>query len=212
MSSSQAEGREPCSCPDRVAQVFRVRKPTVTTLVPPRVLNYAHSLRERSVNLTIIKKLLSAELLGQVHARLATQSWVDGLETAGAAATRVKRNLQLAIGSPEALSLGELIKKALLANDTFPALALPRRLSPPLFSRYENGMEYGPHTDDAMRARDGLRTDLAATLFLSEPTSYDGGELIVSGHAVKPQAGDLVLYPATTCIESRRSHAAYAWL
>ncbi len=150
------------------------------------------------MNLTIIRKLLSAELLAQVQARLARQSWVDGLQTAGAAATRVKHNLQLAVGSPEALELGELVKKALLANDTFPALALPRRLTPPLFSRYESGMEYGPHTDDAMRARDGLRTDLAATLFLSEPTSYDGGELIVSSHAVKPQAGDLVLYPATT--------------
>ena len=67
-----------------------------------------------------------------------------------------------------------------------------------MFSRYENGMEYGAHTDDAVRSRDGIRTDLAATLFLSEPESYDGGELVVNSSAVKPAAGDLVLYPATT--------------
>jgi len=150
------------------------------------------------VNLTIVRHVLSAETLAAVNQRLASARWADGLHTAGPAATRVKRNLQLVVGSPEALELGEIVKKALLANDQFPALALPRRLSPPLFSRYENGMEYGPHTDDAMRSRDGMRTDLAGTLFLSEPSSYAGGELVVNQHAVKPQAGDLVLYPATT--------------
>jgi len=149
------------------------------------------------VNLTIIRKLLSPELLAQINARLAQAKWVDGLLTAGATAARVKRNLQLEPG-PEAQELAELVKKALMANDKFPPLALPRRLTPPLFSRYETGMEYGAHTDDAIRSRDGVRTDLAATLFLSEPESYDGGELVVNSSAVKPAAGDLVLYPATT--------------
>ena len=153
--------------------------------------------RERAVNLTIIRKLLSPELLAQINARLANAKWVDGLLTAGPVAARVKRNLQLEPG-PEAQELAELIKKTLMANDKFPPLALPRRLTPPLFSRYENGMEYGAHTDDAIRSRDGVRTDLAATLFLSDPESYDGGELVVNGSAVKPAAGDLVLYPATT--------------
>ena len=150
------------------------------------------------MNLTIIHKLLSAELLLQINARLAAARWVDGLQTAGAAAARVKRNLQLELGSTEATELGELVKKTVLANEKFPPLALPRRMTAPVFSRYENGMEYGPHTDDAVRARDGLRTDLAATLFLSDPSSYEGGELIVNNNAVKPAAGDLVLYPATT--------------
>jgi len=149
------------------------------------------------VNLTIIRKLLSPELLAQINARLASAKWVDGLLTAGPTAARVKRNLQLEPG-PDAQELGELVKKTLLANDKFPPLALPRRLTPPIFSRYENGMEYGAHTDDAVRSRDGIRTDLAATLFLSEPGSYDGGELVVNSSAVKPAAGDLVLYPATT--------------
>jgi PKHD-type hydroxylase len=150
------------------------------------------------VNLTIIRKLLSPELLAQINARLASASWVDGLQTAGPSAARVKRNLQLEVGSPTALELGELVKKTLLANDKFPQLALPRRITAPLFSRYENGMEYGAHTDDAVRSRDGLRTDLAATLFLTEPDSYEGGELVVNNSAVKPPAGDLVLYPATS--------------
>jgi PKHD-type hydroxylase len=151
-----------------------------------------------AVNLTIIRKLLSAELLSQINARLAASKWVDGLQTAGAAAARVKRNLQLDASSPEALELGELVKKALLANDKFPPLALPRRMTTPMFSRYELGMEYGAHTDDAVRSRDGLRTDLAGTLFLSEPDTYEGGELVVGNNGVKPAAGDLVLYPATT--------------
>jgi PKHD-type hydroxylase len=149
------------------------------------------------VNLTIIRKLLSPELLAQINARLANAKWVDGLLTAGATAARVKRNLQLEAG-PEAQELAELVKKALMANDKFPPLALPRRLTPAMFSRYENGMEYGAHTDDAVRSRDGIRTDLAGTLFLSQPESYDGGELVVNSNAVKPSAGDLVLYPATT--------------
>lgn len=152
---------------------------------------------ERAVNLTIIRKLLGPELLAQINARLANGKWVDGLATAGPAAARVKRNLQLEPGT-DAQELGELVKKTLLENDKFPPLALPRRLTPILFSRYENGMEYGAHTDDAVRSRDGIRTDLAATLFLSEPESYDGGELIVNNNAIKPPAGDLVLYPATT--------------
>jgi len=152
---------------------------------------------ERAVNLTIIRKLLSPELLAQITARLAQAKWVDGLLTAGPTAARVKRNLQLEAG-PDAQELAELVKKTLLANDKFGPLALPRRLTPAMFSRYENGMEYGAHTDDAVRSRDGIRTDLAATLFLSEPASYDGGELVVNSSAVKPAAGDLVLYPATT--------------
>jgi len=151
----------------------------------------------RAVNLTIIRKLLAPELLNQINARLGNAKWVDGLMTAGPTAARVKRNLQLEPG-PEAQELSELVKKALLANDKFPPIALPRRITPPLFSRYDVGMEYGAHTDDAVRSRDGIRTDLAATLFLSEPESYDGGELVVNNNAVKLAAGDLVLYPATT--------------
>ncbi len=150
------------------------------------------------MNLTIIRKVLAPELLSQITGRLASAPWVDGLHTAGPAASKVKRNIQVEATSSEALELGDLIKKTLLANDRFPPLALPRRMTPILFSRYEVGMEYGSHTDDAVRSRDGLRTDLAATLFLSQPDTYEGGELVVNNNGVKPPAGDLVLYPATT--------------
>src|SRR5215207_8867226 len=121
-------------------------------LSPPARGTMCDNLVQHAVNLTIIRKLLSPELLAQISGRLAKGNWVDGLLTAGPAAARVKRNLQLEPG-PEAQELSELVKKTLLANDKFPPLALPRRLTPILFSRYQDGMEYGPHTDDAVRSR-----------------------------------------------------------
>ncbi len=149
--------------------------------------------------MNVIRKVLSAEDLARVTARLAASGWVNGLETAGSQAAEVKRNLQLAADSPEANELGELVKKSVLAHPRFTPLALPRRMSLPMMSRYEVGMEYGAHTDNALRTgRDGLRTDLAATLFLSPPDSYEGGALAIGQSSVRLPAGDLVLYPATT--------------
>lgn len=149
--------------------------------------------------MNVIRKVLSAEDLARVTARLAASGWVSGLETAGSQAAEVKRNLQLAADSPEANELGELVKKSVLAHPRFTPLALPRRMSLPMMSRYEVGMEYGAHTDNALRTgRDGLRTDLAATLFLSHPDSYEGGALAIGQSSVRLPAGDLVLYPATT--------------
>ena len=149
--------------------------------------------------MNVIRKVLSAEDLARVTARLATSGWVSGLETAGTQAAEVKRNLQLAADSPEANELGELVKKCVLAHPRFAPLALPRRMSLPMMSRYEVGMEYGAHTDNALRTgRDGLRTDLAATLFLSQPDSYEGGALAIGPNSLRLPAGDLVLYPATT--------------
>ena len=149
--------------------------------------------------MNVIRKVLSAEDLARVTARLATSGWVNGLETAGSQAAEVKRNLQLAADSPEANELGELIKKSVLAHPRFTPLALPRRMSLPMMSRYDVGMEYGAHTDNALRTgRDGLRTDLAATLFLSPPDSYEGGALAIGQNSLRLPAGDLVLYPATS--------------
>lgn len=150
------------------------------------------------MQLDVVRSVLSTTELELVRTRLSAANWVDGLASAGPQAARVKRNLQLAVGGVEATELGELVKKAVLSHERFAPLALPRRMSPPLFSRYDTGMEYGAHTDDAFRARDNVRTDLAATLFLSEPDAYEGGELVVQNHPVKLPAGDLVLYPATT--------------
>jgi PKHD-type hydroxylase len=118
----------------------------------------------------------------------------------------VKDNLQIAEGSPEARSLGETILTALERNALFISAALPQRVFPPLFNRYEPGMTFGSHVDNAIRQVPGaplrVRTDLSATLFLSRPEEYEGGELVVDdtygAHSVKLAAGDLILYPATS--------------
>jgi PKHD-type hydroxylase len=150
------------------------------------------------VKLNIVHQVLSQEQLTQVRARLEAASWIDGRATAGLEAARIKRNLQLELGSPLHKELSELVKKALNASDTFKQLSLPRRVSTLLFSRYDVGMEYGAHTDDAYRSHEALRTDIAVTLFLSDPESYDGGALVVGNDALRPAAGDAVIYPANT--------------
>ncbi len=132
--------------------------------------------------------------------------WVDGRVTAGHQSARAKDNQQIAEGSPEARELGQLVVGALERSPLFITAALPRRIFPPLFNRYEGGMTFGAHVDNAIRQIGGtafsIRTDLSATLFLSRPEDYDGGELVVEDtfgtHAVKLAAGDMILYPATS--------------
>ena len=150
------------------------------------------------MNLHIVHQLLNLEQQASVRAHLEQAPWIDGRKTAGAQAARNKHNLQLEPGSALHGELADLIKQALSASDTFKQLTLPRRMSALILSRYDAGMEYGPHTDDAYRPSERLRTDIAATLFLSDPGSYDGGELVVGNSAVKPAAGDAVVYPAST--------------
>jgi PKHD-type hydroxylase len=150
------------------------------------------------VNLNVVPKLLSAELVARLRAQLEQGPWADGRATAGAEAARSKHNLQLELGSPAHAELSDLVKKAVSASEPFKQLTLPRRMSAVLFSRYDVGMEYGPHTDDAFRALELVRTDIAVTIFLSEPESYEGGALIVGDSAVRPAAGDAVIYPAST--------------
>lgn len=150
------------------------------------------------MNLHIVQRLLTPEQQASLRARLEQGPWSDGRNTAGAQAARNKHNLQLDAGGSLHGELAAQVKQALLASDTFKQLTLPRRMSALIFSRYDEGMEYGPHTDDAYRASELLRTDIAVTLFLSEPHSYDGGELTVGNSSVKPAAGDAVVYPAST--------------
>jgi PKHD-type hydroxylase len=151
-----------------------------------------------------IEGVLSREQVAQCRARLASAAWVDGRVTAGQQSAQVKHNLQLPQDCAEARELGELILGALGRNQDFVAAALPLRVYPPLFNRYEAGMGFGAHVDNAIRFAGPvrLRTDVSCTLFLSDPDAYDGGELIVEDaygeHAVKLAAGDMVLYPATS--------------
>lgn len=132
--------------------------------------------------------------------------WVDGRNTAGYQGAAVKQNRQLDERSDMAKGLGDVIAAALERNPLFISAALPNHLYPPMFNCYANGMHFGSHVDGAVRLVPGhnqkLRTDISATLFLSAPESYDGGELIVQDtygeQRVKLPSGHMVLYPANS--------------
>jgi len=153
-----------------------------------------------------IPDLLDGAQLVRMRERLLAAPWVDGLATAGHQGARVKRNRQLAEGSAEARELGDVVLAALERHPLFISAALPARVYPPMFNRYEGGEHFGSHVDNAVRllpgAREALRTDLSATLFLAEPDDYDGGELLIEGplgvQSVRLPAGHLLLYPASS--------------
>ena len=153
-----------------------------------------------------IPGLLDAQPLAAIDALLHEASWEDGRATAGFQSSQVKHNQQLGQDSTAARQAGEIILRALERHPDFISAALPRHVYPPLFNRYEPGMAFGNHVDNAVRQIPGthhrLRTDVSATLFLSPPGDYDGGELVVEDtfgtHAVKLGAGDLVIYPASS--------------
>jgi len=138
----------------------------------------------------------------------AGDAWVDGRVTAGHQGKDVKHNLQLAEDSPVGRELSGIVVAALERHPLFLSAALPGRIYPPMFNRYDGSseMQFGTHVDGAVRLAPGtgvkIRTDVAATLFLSEPESYEGGELVIEDtygtQAVKLSAGHMVLYPATS--------------
>jgi PKHD-type hydroxylase len=156
--------------------------------------------------LLAIPGVLSSPELVEARRILDKADWVDGRVTAGHQSVRAKDNLQLAEGSEAARRLGEMVVGALQRSPLLVSAALPLRVFPPLFNRYEGGQSFGTHVDNAVRLVPGtphrLRTDLSATLFLSEPAEYDGGELVVEDtygvHSAKLPAGQLILYPATS--------------
>jgi PKHD-type hydroxylase len=156
--------------------------------------------------LIAIPDVLSAAEAAEALAALEAAEWVDGKVTAGYQAQGVKENLQLPEGHPAAVKLGELVLVALARSPLFMSAALPLRVFPPMFNRYTGGSHFGTHVDTAIRATaqtgQRIRTDLSATLFLSPPDQYDGGDLLVEDtygvHSVKLPAGHMVLYPATS--------------
>lgn len=155
-----------------------------------------------------IPNVLDPEQVTHARALLDQAAWEDGRMTAGQQSALAKRNEQLPQDSTIARGLGRIITAALERNLLFLAAALPKRIFPPLFNRYAAaaGHSFGNHVDNAIRITpDGgerLRTDLSATLFLSDPADYDGGELVIDDtygmHRVKLSAGDMILYPATS--------------
>jgi len=153
-----------------------------------------------------IERVLTEAQIVRCRILLDEAKWVDGRETSGHLAARVKHNRQVDEGTPEAREMGNIIVSALERTPLFMAAALPLRVFPPLFNRYEPGMAFGNHVDNAIREVTGsglrVRTDLSATLFLSAREEYDGGELVVDdtfgAHQVKLPAGDMILYPASS--------------
>ncbi|HEX2840538.1 Fe2+-dependent dioxygenase [Hyphomicrobium sp.] len=155
--------------------------------------------------LVTIPDLLKPEEVAHIRGVLDATQWVDGRTTAGDQAGKVKNNLQVPIDSPAAQELGQIVLRALAASPAFTTAALPLRVLPPMFNRYDVGMTFGAHVDGSIRALPGgqrMRTDVSSTLFLTPPEDYDGGELVVHDtygtHTVKLPAGHLVVYPATS--------------
>lgn len=154
--------------------------------------------------LIVIENVLDEAEVRTFRERLATASWVDGAATAGSRSIAVKQNLQLASGDALAVELGNVVLRKLGHNPLFVSAALAEKIWPPVFNCYQDGGHYGTHSDAAlMRLPEvnlTIRSDLSATVFLSDPEEYDGGELVIEeqfgGQAVKLAAGDMVLYPS----------------
>jgi len=167
-----------------------------------------------------ISDVLDGEAVSSLREAAERLNFEDGMKSAGWHAHKVKRNRQAVPGAP-LRQVQARITAALDANDVFQAAALPRRIAPPLLARYGPEEAYGPHVDNAVLGNPPLRSDLSLTLFLSDPESYEGGELIVETpageEAVKLDAGAAVLYPSTTLhrvapIRSGERLAAVTWI
>jgi PKHD-type hydroxylase len=148
---------------------------------------------------------LSPDEATHCRQQLLAADWIAGARTAGPQAAASKHNLQLPSDSPLCESLGQRIVNALQALPLFISGALPCRILPPAFNRYEAGGLFGNHVDNAIRTLPGgqvLRADLSITVFLSDPDSYEGGDLVVEdtygSHEVKLPAGDAIVYPSTS--------------
>lgn len=153
-----------------------------------------------------VPQVLTPDEVARCRAILEASEWTDGRETAGEQAAKAKFNLQIPEGSKAGMEAGDIILRALGRNPTFNSAALPLRVLPPLFNRYDTGMVFHAHVDGAIRAmpHNGMRirADISTTLFLTPPDDYDGGELVIEdtygSHTVKLPAGDMIVYPATS--------------
>lgn len=154
-----------------------------------------------------VPAVLDSEQVARCRAWLADADWIDGEATAGSQSVQVKNNLQLPEQSPVAQRLQQLVLDALLRHALFYTAALPKKIFPPLFNCYTGSSNFfGNHADNAMRTHVPtgyrVRSDLSATLFLSEPDEYEGGELVIEDtfgeQRVKLPAGDLILYPSSS--------------
>jgi PKHD-type hydroxylase len=158
-----------------------------------------------------IPDVLSADHVAHCRHKLEGAEWVDGRVTAGHQSSRAKDNMQLPEDHPVARELGDLIVTVLQNSPLFMAAALPLKVFPPLFNRYQGDQSFGTHIDNAIRQVTGtphrVRTDLSATLYLAQPDEYEGGELVIEDtygvHNVKLPAGHLILYPSSSLHQVR---------
>lgn len=155
--------------------------------------------------ITIIENLIPANTITEWRETLSVEPWESGSVTAGSQAREVKTNLQLPITSEAAQQIGAEIRAILSSHPTFVSACLPKKVLLPRFNCYQQGGQYGVHIDSALMQdehHDWLRTDISATLFLSEPNSYEGGELCIEtafgSQEIKLNAGDIVLYPSSS--------------
>jgi len=172
-----------------------------------------------------IPDLLDAAAVARVRALIDAAEWVDGNVTSGHQSALAKRNMQLPEDSVAAREAGAIILDAIGRTPLFIAAALPHKVYPPLFNNYGPGDTFGTHVDNAVRIKRGsdfrIRSDLSATLFLADPDSYDGGELVVEDlfgvQSVKLPAGHMILYPASSLhrvepITRGRRIASFFWI
>jgi PKHD-type hydroxylase len=154
----------------------------------------------RDIMQIVIADILKPDDLAAVHAALSKTRFIDGRETAGFAARKVKDNRQADAKDKSLDPVRSLVATRIMESELFRMAARPKALSPLLFSRTGVGMQYGVHVDDALMG--GMRTDVSFTLFLDAPDSYDGGELVIESasgdDAIKLPAGAMIAYPATT--------------
>lgn len=175
--------------------------------------------------LLIVPDLLDPAEVARFRSALLAANWEEGSATAGHMARRVKTNRQLPGDSAVGAELGERVLAALPGNPLFMSGALPLKVLPPRFNCYEGGGAYGDHVDNAVFSVPGtphrIRSDLSATLFLSEPDEYDGGELVIQDsygeHRIKLPAGHMVVYPGSslhrvTPVTRGRRLASFFWI
>jgi len=151
-----------------------------------------------------IPSVLSRSEVDTVQQLLATAPFIDGKLSAGQAARRVKRNLEVDRQAAVLDQLNNLVMGKLVQHPVYRSGALPLRVAAPYYARYTPGMQYGDHVDDPVMGADGqlYRSDISITVFLNEPSAYDGGELVVNTpfgeQLVKLPPGDAVMYPSSS--------------
>ncbi|VWX55808.1 Fe2+-dependent dioxygenase [Sphingorhabdus sp. 109] len=156
--------------------------------------------------LTIIENILDEKQVRDFRQKLEAAEWIDGADSAGTRSVKVKQNLQLPRQNPLSVELGNVILRKLGNDPLFISAALAEKIWPPIFNLYQDGGHYGTHSDAALmrlpEANMTIRSDLSATIFLSDPDEYDGGELVIEqqygAQPVKLAAGEMVLYPSSS--------------